>query len=73
MTPDEREAVEELLRLAQLDHYHCEDCWYSCPKSHEGCCNDRAGHDCNCGAETHNARVTELAALLGLAGMEPRL
>lgn len=31
-------------------HYSCEDCWYSCPLSLEGCCND-ANEICNCGFE----------------------
>ena len=32
-------------------HYECEDCWYSCPKSPEGCCNESAPDACTCGAE----------------------
>lgn len=43
----------EKLRIA---HYSCEDNWYSCPKSEDGCCNDMWPKDeCNCGADKHNA------------------
>jgi hypothetical protein len=41
----------EKLRIA---HYSCEDNWYSCPKSEDGCCNDM-WDECNCGADKHNA------------------
>jgi len=47
--------------LALRDHYHCEDCWYSCPKSEDGCCNEFIKKDeCNCGAEEHNEKVEKL-------------
>lgn len=41
-------------------HYECEDPWYSCPKSQDGCANDRAGADCNCGADAFNAELDEV-------------
>jgi hypothetical protein len=55
------EAVE-MLRTALLNakrsHYHCEDCWYTCPKHPEGCCNDSEPKDlCNCGADKFNAEI----------------
>lgn len=50
----------ELKRLAIRPHYICEDCWYSCPKSEDGCYNDAEGTECNCGAESHNERVNTL-------------
>jgi len=33
-----------------ISHYYCEDCWYSCPLAEEGCCDEEAGDECNCGA-----------------------
>jgi hypothetical protein len=50
----------ELKRLAIRNHYRCEDCWYSCPKAPEGCCNDAEGPECNCGADDHNDKVNTL-------------
>jgi hypothetical protein len=35
--------------LAAVRHYECGDCWYSCPESDEGCCND-ADEGCTCWA-----------------------
>lgn len=50
-----------LKELALREHYYCDDCWYSCPKYPEdGCCNDEAGTDCNCGVDEHNKKVEEL-------------
>ena len=43
--------------IAILGHYECEDCWYSCPKSTEGSCNDDAGDECNCGVEKIAERI----------------
>jgi hypothetical protein len=33
------------------EHYCCADPWYSCPKNPEGCANEKAGTDCNCGLD----------------------
>lgn len=52
------------LNRLRRKHYECEDCWYSCPKSEEGCCNDNMGDDCTCGADTHNALIDALLALI---------
>ncbi len=53
--------VEALRR----QHVWCDDCWYSCPKSEDGCCNDNYSPDeCTCGADDHNARVDTLIAAL---------
>jgi hypothetical protein len=60
--------VREVVRLrAALErtrrpHYYCEDCWYSCPKAEDGCCDDSRGDDCTCGADAFNA---EIDAVLG--------
>ena len=59
MTPNE----ELLARLDKEEaHAECEDCWYSCPKSAEGCCNDAAVDQCTCGAELENALRKDAAA-----------
>ena len=50
-------ALLAALQAAKLQHYACEDCWYSCPKSPEGCCNDAEGDECTCGADKHNAAI----------------
>lgn len=51
----------ELLRR----HHHVEDqdCWYSCPKSGQ-CCNNGAGTECNCGADSDNARLDRIITTL---------
>ena len=49
-------------------HYECEDSWYSCPLSEEGCAND--GEDktrCNCGRDD---RKVQLKLLLTTARQE---
>jgi hypothetical protein len=48
--------LEKALLAAKIPHHHCEDCWYSCPMSDEGCCDERE-IGCNCGAEKHNAAI----------------
>lgn len=54
------EKLFSLKVLALRGHYYCNDCWYTCPKHPEGCCNDDVGPDCNCGADRHNKKVEEL-------------
>lgn len=45
MNDADREIVE---RLRCVPHYECDDGWYSCPKSTEGCCDESAvGYNCN--------------------------
>ena len=56
---------EKLAGLARRGHYYCEDTWFSCPKSEEGCSNDGAGDECDCGADEHNAEVSAVYAELG--------
>lgn len=55
--------LEKLKTIAQRTHYYCEDCWYTCPKHPEGCCNDSDGPECNCGADDHNKKVEELSSI----------
>ena len=71
MTVDFRALCIELAKLARRDHYRCEDHWYSCPKSPDGCANDLAGDECNCGADSHNDKIDELLSLIALATLPP--
>lgn len=54
-------SVSKLLKFKECSiirsHYSCEDGWYSCPKSAEGCLNDRESGECTCGVDEHNAEV----------------
>ena len=52
-----RIAVEALRGLHQGTHYECDDRWYSCPKSQEGCADDREPGQCTCGADFTNERI----------------
>lgn len=45
-----KELIEAIKKLAYRGHYTCEDSWYSCPLSEDGCANDLAGDECNCWA-----------------------
>jgi len=59
--------VAQLVKLAYREHYNCdEDTWYGCPLSSSGCSNDAIPHECNCGADAHNAEVNAIAMKLGL-------
>lgn len=53
----EVQALREALEGLKREHTNCEDCWYSCPKSVDGCCDGSQGDDCNCGADQHNAKI----------------
>lgn len=59
-----RALIDALGNLARRGHYYCEDSWYSCPKAEDGCANENAGTECNCGADEHNAKVEEINAKL---------
>jgi hypothetical protein len=55
-TPAARAAAEKIAG----PHYECEDCWYSCPLSSGGCCNENEAKDiCTCGRD---ARVEAILA-----------
>jgi len=56
--------VLRLAELARRSHYYCVDSWYSCPKHPEGCANDSAGTECDCGADRINAEVDAILAQL---------
>lgn len=55
--------IMELAAQFQDGHLECEDPWYSCPKSPEGCANDGQGDECNCGADYRAAKLKELLQL----------
>jgi hypothetical protein len=44
-------------------HLTCEDSWYSCPLSEEGCADERQA-GCNCIAVEANAALNALRAVL---------
>ena len=54
--------VEEALVKAKRKHIECEDCWYSCPKSEGGCCNEAEPDICNCGADKANKNIDQALA-----------
>ena len=62
-------SAEELRELARwlsdsLSHYSCEDNWYSCPMSPEGCADDGQGKECNCGIEDKHKQFDRAASIL---------
>ena len=59
-----RALVEELAQAGKRSHRECEDSWYSCPKSPDGCSNESEGEDCNCGADDSNAKIDNLLCSL---------
>ncbi len=63
MNAEKRGLLVSLIQLKCLairDHYSCDDTFYSCPKSSEGCCNESKGNKCNCGADDHNKEVERI-------------
>lgn len=60
--------VQQINRL-RVPHYICEDPWFSCPKSEEGCANDNAPDECTCIAEEHEQRVVALLQWLERANL----
>lgn len=55
--------LEERLRQ-KVSHLNCEDPWYSCPLSSDGCADDQAGNECTCGADHENALRAEALAYI---------
>jgi len=54
---DQIEKLQAVLVKSKRAHYYCEDPWYSCPKALDGCLDESAGKDCNCGADEFNAEI----------------
>lgn len=59
-------AVDAIKQAQALKRSHrmVDDCWYSCPKSAEGCCDDSQGDECNCGTDDYNKRIDRLIQTL---------
>ena len=57
------EHVIKRLEGLRRKHYDCEDRWYSCPLSEDGCCDERQ-EGCTCGAEEHNAEIDVIIEML---------
>ena len=61
----ELKAIREAKGMPELryqTHTVCDDAWYSCPKSAEGCADEREGDFCTCGADDYNAQLDKLRA-----------
>jgi hypothetical protein len=56
--------AQTVLKKNRQQHYHCEDSWYSCPKHEEGCANEDAGNECNCGADSANIEIDAAIATI---------
>lgn len=68
----EFELLKELAGISIRKHYDCDDGYYSCPLSYDGCLDDRVPKDiCNCGATAHNIKVTELYKSLARSSLTP--
>ena len=61
-----KQAITTLLNH-RWEHYGCEDAWYSCPKHKDGCYNELAGDECNCGADKANLQIDLAIAELNQA------
>jgi len=57
------EAAEKMAGEKKHGHYVCEDPWYSCPLSPDGCADDRQT-GCTCGADKRNQDGDLLRATL---------
>ena len=55
--------IAEKLPDTKRMHHYCEDCWYSCPKAEDGCCNEAEGDECNCGADKTNLIIDEMMGI----------
>ncbi len=57
-------ALRELRdEMRATKHYECEDKWYSCPLSDEGCADERQT-DCTCNATVAHERADRIDAIL---------
>lgn len=52
------------LESLKIPHYECEDGWYSCPLSEQGCFNEAQGEECTCGASKRNEVIDKAIAAL---------
>lgn len=63
-------AITQLASQLAGSHYECEDCWYSCPKSEEGCCRDGHNNECTCGVEGRREAIIHALHNIRLATLE---
>ena len=55
---EENKRLRVALRSLRKEHHlECEDGYYSCPKSPEGCFDEGAGDECTCGVDSANAII----------------
>ena len=52
--------IKELEKLRREHYWNASDCWYSCPKSADGSCNDSEMDECTCGADRHNRQLDRI-------------
>lgn len=53
--------LEAFIVGSKRSHFNCDDPWYSCPLSSEGCADDsKVG--CDCGADRWNSKIDALMA-----------
>lgn len=63
------EELIEYLESTRKQHDTCEDSWYSCPKSEDGCGNDSLpANECNCGADTFNKKLDNIIFRVKMIG-----
>lgn len=53
-----------------VGHYSCEDPWYSCPLSVDGCADDRKT-ECDCGQAEHSKKHADYVARIDAALAPP--
>jgi hypothetical protein len=70
MTPAQQATLEQAARAVLGEHYECEDRWYSCPLSTEGCYDATEPKECNCGLDDKVKRLTDLLAAQRAAVLE---
>jgi hypothetical protein len=63
-----KEIIIAKLQSMKQGHYECEDGWYSCPKSEEGCLDESDGNKCNCGADEINTEIDEAIEMIKKLG-----
>ena len=71
MSKEAMKQALEALKNNRRKHYGCEDTWYSCPKHEDGCYNEHAGSECNCGADEANVEIDAAIKVLQEAQQEP--
>jgi hypothetical protein len=59
MNDARRAELEAVAKQLAGNHYDCEDCWYSCPLSADGCCNENQEKVCTCGVESRRTQILE--------------